>query len=100
MSSLFRALGTHAAGLQHARRVRTDAGRDRSVLDAHWNLRLLIFRRSAVDRVGYLDSLNHPRESRKLSVEMRAVTNQYEEVRGRAVRLIAARHRNCAAHVF
>src|ERR1043165_521826 len=69
------------------------------MFDTHWNNRLFVLTLCAVNRIGDLHAANHTTKGRELAVEVRTIAHQNEEVSRGGIRLIAARHRNYAAHV-
>src|SRR2546421_3379723 len=72
---------------------------DTSVFDAHRRRRRLAFRRRAINCVRHFHSLQDPAKRAEPAVEMWSIANQNKKMRGGAVRLVAAGHRNNSAHV-
>src|ERR1043165_4519472 len=66
------------------------AGRDRGAVEADGMLGLLAFRFGVVDCVGDLHAARDATEGGEGSVEVRAVADEDEEVRGGAVRLFCS----------
>src|SRR5438105_9316158 len=72
---------------------------DGGVIDANGDQRFFGLSRGPVDRICHLQSCDDASKGRELSVQMWPVANQNKEVRGGALRLVAAGHGNDSAHV-
>src|SRR6267378_3286880 len=74
--------------------------RHERAIDAHWPGWLLALSGCFVNGVRDLYAFGYSAKRRKLSIQMVAIPNEYEEMRGRTVCLFRPRHRDDATHML